>query len=222
MLNNFAWVLATSPDDDVRDGKRAVELATKAGELTERERAHILSTLAAAYAETGDFDAARKWSQKSVDMQRPRARGPVGEGAGQLQGEQAVARAADGGGGEAGRRRGREASGGSRRRRRQPRRPNGRDAAERRPRTRMARLGDPSHAMLGSECNCPRRVRRAPAPRVDAAALGGRLPNLRRVRAILAGRGRNLRWARGGIGRRARLRALCPQGRAGSTPVGPT
>src|SRR5690606_23668462 len=28
--------------------------------------------------------------------------------------------------------------------------------------------------------------------------------------------------ARGGIGRRARLRALCPQGRAGSTPVGPT
>src|SRR3954465_11151586 len=28
--------------------------------------------------------------------------------------------------------------------------------------------------------------------------------------------------ARGGIGRRARLRALCPQGRAGSTPVGPS
>ena len=71
VLNNFAWVLATSPDDNVRDGKRAVELATKAVELTDEKEAHILSTLAAAYAETGDFDAARKWSQKSVDMQDP-------------------------------------------------------------------------------------------------------------------------------------------------------
>jgi tetratricopeptide (TPR) repeat protein len=71
VLNNFAWVLATSPDEDVRDGKRAVELATKAVELTDEKEAHILSTLAAAYAETGDFEAARKWSQKSVDMQDP-------------------------------------------------------------------------------------------------------------------------------------------------------
>ena len=71
VLNNYAWVLATSPDDGVRDGKRAVELATKAVEITEEKEAHILSTLAAAYAETGDFDAARTWSQKSVDMQDP-------------------------------------------------------------------------------------------------------------------------------------------------------
>jgi tetratricopeptide (TPR) repeat protein len=71
VLNNFAWVLATSPEDDVRDGKRAVELATKAVELTDEKEAHILSTLAAAHAETGDFDAARKWSQKSVDMNDP-------------------------------------------------------------------------------------------------------------------------------------------------------
>jgi tetratricopeptide (TPR) repeat protein len=71
ILNNYAWVLATSPDDEVRDGKRAVELATKAVELTDEKEAHILSTLAAAYAETGDFEAARKWSQKSVDMNDP-------------------------------------------------------------------------------------------------------------------------------------------------------
>jgi tetratricopeptide (TPR) repeat protein len=71
VLNNYAWVLATSPDDEVRDGRRAVELATKAVELTDEKEAHILSTLAAAYAETGDFEAARKWSQKSVDMQDP-------------------------------------------------------------------------------------------------------------------------------------------------------
>jgi tetratricopeptide (TPR) repeat protein len=71
LLNNFAWVLATSPDDAVRDGKRAVELATKACELTEYKASHILSTLAAAYAETGDFDTARKWSQQAVDMNDP-------------------------------------------------------------------------------------------------------------------------------------------------------
>jgi tetratricopeptide (TPR) repeat protein len=71
VLNNLAWVLATSPDDAVRDGKRAIELATKACELEDYKQAHILSTLAAAYAETGDFENARKWSQKAVDMKDP-------------------------------------------------------------------------------------------------------------------------------------------------------
>lgn len=66
LLNNLAWVLATSPKDEVRDGKRAVELATKACELTEFKEAHILSTLAAAYAENGDFEKAREWSEKAI------------------------------------------------------------------------------------------------------------------------------------------------------------
>jgi tetratricopeptide (TPR) repeat protein len=68
ILNNFAWVLATSPEDEIRDGKRAVEMGLKACELTQYQQAHILSTLAAAYAETGDFETAVKWSQKSVDL----------------------------------------------------------------------------------------------------------------------------------------------------------
>lgn len=67
LLNNFAWVLATSPDDKVRDGKRAIELATKAAELSSYSVPHILSTLAAAYAETGDFENAKKWSQQAID-----------------------------------------------------------------------------------------------------------------------------------------------------------
>lgn len=70
LLNNLAWVLATSPDDEVRDGQRAIELARRAAELTEYKAAHILSTLAAAYAETGDFAKAREWSQKAVDLSR--------------------------------------------------------------------------------------------------------------------------------------------------------
>jgi tetratricopeptide (TPR) repeat protein len=69
LLNNYAWVLATSPDDNVRNGARAIELATKACELTDYDAAHILSTLAAAYAESGDFATARKWSQEAVDKE---------------------------------------------------------------------------------------------------------------------------------------------------------
>lgn len=68
LLNNLAWVLATSPDDALRDGTRAVELATKACELTEYKLPHILSTLAAAFAESGDFNTAIEWSEKAVEL----------------------------------------------------------------------------------------------------------------------------------------------------------
>ena len=68
ILNNFAWVLATSPDDKIRNGKRAVELGLKACEVTNYKESHVLSTLAAGYAEMGDFESALKWSKKSVEI----------------------------------------------------------------------------------------------------------------------------------------------------------
>jgi tetratricopeptide (TPR) repeat protein len=55
VLNNLAWVLATSKDDKVRDGKKSIEYGKQACELTEYKKPHILSTLASGYAEAGDF-----------------------------------------------------------------------------------------------------------------------------------------------------------------------
>ncbi len=68
LLNNLSWVLSTSPQDELRDGERAVELGLKACEATEYKAAHILSTLAAGYAEIGDFENARKWSSKAIEV----------------------------------------------------------------------------------------------------------------------------------------------------------
>lgn len=67
LLNNLAWLLSTSPNDEIRDGARAVKLGTEACELTEYKEAHILSTLASAYAEIGNFEEAVKWSTKAVE-----------------------------------------------------------------------------------------------------------------------------------------------------------
>jgi tetratricopeptide (TPR) repeat protein len=68
VLNNLAWVLATSPEDSVRNAERSIELGTKACELTKYQKPHILSTLAAGYAEKGDWETAKKWSAKAVEM----------------------------------------------------------------------------------------------------------------------------------------------------------
>ncbi|MCI0335751.1 MAG: carboxypeptidase regulatory-like domain-containing protein [Planctomycetes bacterium] len=66
--NNLAYLLSTAPDDSIRNGKRAVELAKKAQQLSTEPMPDIVDTLAAAYAEAGDFDEAVKAQQQAIEM----------------------------------------------------------------------------------------------------------------------------------------------------------
>jgi tetratricopeptide (TPR) repeat protein len=66
--NNIAWLRATCPNDYYRNGAKAIELATKANEMSNWSNPEYLDTLAAGYAETGDFDSAVKYENKAVAM----------------------------------------------------------------------------------------------------------------------------------------------------------
>jgi tetratricopeptide (TPR) repeat protein len=65
--NRKAWLLATCPIEEYRDGKQAVELAKKACGLVGWKGASYFESLAAAFAENGHFDEAVKWQNKALD-----------------------------------------------------------------------------------------------------------------------------------------------------------
>ncbi|MBS0263778.1 MAG: tetratricopeptide repeat protein [Planctomycetes bacterium] len=65
---SLAWLLATCPDARYRDGKRAVELATTACELSDWKSPPGILALAGASAECGDFDNAVKWQTEFLRL----------------------------------------------------------------------------------------------------------------------------------------------------------
>jgi Flp pilus assembly protein TadD len=69
-LDELAWVFATNPSDELRDGNEAVLLAEHACALTKRTDAMLLATLAAAYAETGNFGEAINTIHESLSKGR--------------------------------------------------------------------------------------------------------------------------------------------------------
>jgi tetratricopeptide (TPR) repeat protein len=70
-----ASILATCPDARFRNGKAAVESATRACEL-DNWSADSIETLAAAYAEAGDYPSAVRWQIKAVDMLKSTTKTP--------------------------------------------------------------------------------------------------------------------------------------------------
>ena len=67
-LNSLAWLRATSRDESLRNGTEAVELATRACELTQWENAGLIDTLAAAYAEKSEFGKATELQAKAFAL----------------------------------------------------------------------------------------------------------------------------------------------------------
>jgi tetratricopeptide (TPR) repeat protein len=67
-LSGAAWLLATSQDASTRNGTEAVALAEAANEIASGKNPEVIDTLAAAYAESGDFVKARSLANQALDL----------------------------------------------------------------------------------------------------------------------------------------------------------
>lgn len=69
-INNLAWILATCRIDHLRDGAKAIKLIELALMLPKAGKAHLMNTLAAAYAETGQYDKALQAAAQAAELAR--------------------------------------------------------------------------------------------------------------------------------------------------------
>jgi len=68
IINNLAWLLATHSDDAIRDGAEAVKWAEAAAKATQFQNPGVLDTLAASYAEAGNFDQASQTITRAITL----------------------------------------------------------------------------------------------------------------------------------------------------------
>lgn len=64
----IAWLLATAPEDSIRNGAEALSLAESANELVTTEDFDVLDTLGAAYAENGQFTRAISTATRALEL----------------------------------------------------------------------------------------------------------------------------------------------------------
>lgn len=64
----LAWLLSTSPDPHLRNGREAIDHARKAFELSPKKDEFVFGSLAVAFAEVGDFDNAVKYAAQALEV----------------------------------------------------------------------------------------------------------------------------------------------------------
>jgi protein O-mannosyl-transferase len=67
-LNNLAWLMSTGPDDSLRNNEIAIKLALKANQLSKQNNPVFVRTLAAAYAQAGQFEAAIEIARRAAEL----------------------------------------------------------------------------------------------------------------------------------------------------------
>ncbi len=76
-INALAWLLATCPQAEVRDGAMAVELAQRLCNIVGRDNPAALDTLAVAYAEAGRFQDAAGLVDRAIELARAAGMDPL-------------------------------------------------------------------------------------------------------------------------------------------------
>ena len=79
LLSNIALVLAAGQDGSIRNGAEAVELAQRAVQLSRASEPVALGTLAAAYAENGQFSNAVQTAGKTLELATKQHNQPLAE-----------------------------------------------------------------------------------------------------------------------------------------------
>ena len=73
-LGGVAWVMATTSNPKFLNGAKAVELAKLANQMTSYQQPELLDTLAAAYAEAGNFPEAISTAERAAELARAAGR----------------------------------------------------------------------------------------------------------------------------------------------------